>query len=137
MPSASVKVHNDEKPRRRQAVRWYVAGMRFTEICERLDRHSTWLAKWIKRYRQGGWNGLRDRSRRPHHFREQTDARMIDEVIAVRTLLERLPNRQTKVGAAAIRQILLRRHRRPPSISTIERILRRRRNERRLDRRAS
>jgi transposase len=116
----------DELKRRKQAVRWYLRGMRFTEICDRLDRHSTWLSKWLKRYREGGWEGLRDRSRRPHRVRAQTPDAIVSEILALRRLLESFHDREVAVGAEAIRRVLLERHGDAPSISTIERVLRRR-----------
>ena len=138
MPGKIVRAQTDEMRRRHQAIRWYLRGVRFTEICERLDHHSTWLAKWVKRYREEGWGGLRDRSRRPHSFRAQTAERTINEILALRESLERFPGHRVSIGATAIRRILLQRHRRVPSVSTIERILRRHRGERRrLDRKVS
>ena len=115
----------DELRRRKQAVRWHLRGMRFTEICERLDCHSTWLAKWLKRYQAEGWDGLRDRSRRPHHFRAQTPAAVVSEILTIRRFLEGFHDRHVELGAEAIRRILLRRHAQAPSVSTIERVLRR------------
>jgi transposase len=115
----------DELRRRRQAVRWYLRGMRFTDICARLDRCSTWLSKWLKRYQEHGWEGLRDRSRRPHRLRAQTPDTIINEIIALRRFLEAFQEGHTDRGAKAIRRILLNRHVQVPSLSTIERILRR------------
>src|SRR5688572_28205502 len=138
MRARMMKPQTDEMRRRHQAIRWYTRGMRFSEICERLDRHSTWLAKWVKRYREEGRDGLRDRSRRPYRFRAQTAERMINEILVLRESLERFPIHRIGIGATAIRRLLLRRHRRVPSVSTIERILRRHRDERRrLDRKVS
>jgi putative transposase len=116
----------DELKRRKQAVRWYLRGMRFTEICERLDRHSTWLSKWLKRYRQGGWEALRDRSRRPHKVRAQTPDAVVNEILALRRLFESIHDREVAIGAKAIQRVLFERRGEAPSISTIERVLRRR-----------
>lgn len=132
-----LKPPTDEMRRRRQAIRWHLRGVPFTEICARLDRHGTWLTKWVKRFREEGWDGLRDRSRRPHTFRAQTSERLVDEVLAIRSILESFHDRHVDIGAAAILRILRRRHRRVPSISTIERILRRGTSEHGLARRAS
>jgi hypothetical protein len=113
----------DELRRRRQAIRWYLRGIRFTEICERLDRHSTWLSKWLKRYHAEGCDGLRERSRRPHRFRAQTSPYVVNEIVALRGVLEVFSERAK--GAGAIRRVLLTRHGDAPSVSTVERILRR------------
>lgn len=56
----------DEHRRRRQAITWYEQGVSFTEIIRRLERSREWLAKWLRRYRELGWEGLQDRSRAPH-----------------------------------------------------------------------
>ena len=138
MAPRTLQVQSDELRRRHQAIRWYLRGGRCTEICERLGRHGTWLAKWLRRYHAEGWDGLRDRSRRPHHFRAQTSRRTVDEIVALRRLLERFRTARAGVGATAIRRMLLQRHRHAPSVSTIERVLRRHREERRrLNRKAS
>jgi transposase len=132
-----LKTPADEMYRRRQAVRWYLRDVPFTEICLRLDRHSSWLTKWLKRFREEGWDGLHERSRRPHRFRAQTSPRVVDEVLAIRSTLESFQDRDVAIGAAAIQRILRRRHRRVPSVSTIERILRRNGTGASLERRAS
>jgi transposase len=117
--------------RRRQAVRWYLRGMAFTEICSRLERHGTWLAKWLKRFHDEGWDGLRDRSRRPLRFRAQTPQRIVDEILAIRSVLESFQDAEVAIGALAIQRVLRRRHHDVPSISTIERTLRRHSSEHR------
>ena len=110
------------------ALEWYRQGVGFTEICRRLRRSETWLAKWIRRFRREGWSGLVDRPRRPHQFRATTPDAVVTRILALRRELEAHHTRRTRfrgVGAAEIQE-LLRLERRPlPSVSTIERVLRR------------
>lgn len=122
-------VETDEYQRRQQAITWYEQGVPFTEITRRLGRSRDWLAKWLQRYRQLGWEGLRDRSRAPH-----TSPRRLPEWLEAQILQwrQRLEQRTTRawrfagVGAEVIRECLQHAGVVPlPSISTIERVLRR------------
>jgi len=111
------------------AIQWYEQGTPFTAICERLRRSRRWLAKWLRRFRQGGWASLADRSRRPHQVRCPTPAALARRILMLRHELEAHRTRRTRfrgVGAAEIQELLrLEGLRHPPGVSTIERVLRR------------
>ena len=40
--------------------------------------------KWLERYRREGLSGLDDRSRAPHHQREATPQKIVDEIVGLR-----------------------------------------------------
>lgn len=124
----------DEVRRRRQAIRWYRQGVPFGNICDRIGRSATWLAKWISRFEAERWSGLQDRSRRPHRLRAVTPDAIVRRVLALRSELEARHARNGGVGAGAIQRKLQREVSSVPSISTIERILRRYRSARETSR---
>ena len=106
----------------------YLQGTRFTEVCHRLQRSATWLTKRIRRFRAEGWAGLAARPRWPHRFRTPTPAVLVARIVAVRRELEAHQTRPTRfrgVGAAEIQELLRLEQRDLPSVSTIERVLRR------------
>jgi len=102
-------------------------GVGFGAILERLGRGRFWLAKWLRRFREEGWAGLRSRSRAPQHRPRRTPARVVARVLELRTQLEAHRPRSLRfagIGAEAIRLELERRRIRPlPSLRTIDRIL--------------
>lgn len=120
---------SDEHRRREQAIIWYRHGISFTEIIWRLGRSHEWLAKWLRRYRELGWDGLRDRSRAPTTRPRRLPEGVEQEILQWRRRLEQRTHRAWRfagVGAEVIREALHRRGVVPlPSLSTIERVLRR------------
>lgn len=118
----------EELKLRTLALEWYGQGTRFTEICRRLRKSDAWLSKWIRRFRTGGWAGLASRSRRPHRVRAPTPPGLVARILALRRELEAHRTRRTRfrgVGAAELQELLHTERHRVPSISTIERVLRR------------
>ena len=111
------------------AIEWYQQRRTgFREICRRLARSEAWLAKWVQRFTAEGWPGLADRSRRPHRFRVQMPLSLVARVLALRRELEIHRTRRTRfrgVGASEIQDLLQLERRRVPSLSTIDRVLRR------------
>lgn len=110
------------------AIKWYQHGTPFTTTCQRLGRSQQWLSRWLRRFRTGGWAALADRSRRPHHLRAETPSSSVQRILALRVELEEHRTRRTRfrgVGATEIQELLELERRRAPSLSTIERVLRR------------
>lgn len=120
---------DEELDKRRQAIRWYRAGVSYTTICERLHRSRPWLAKWVARFKVHSWRGLRNQSRRPRHFRRPVSATLAKRIVAVRAELEEHRTRRSRyrgVGAVDVQDLLRQERRRPlPSLRTIERVLQR------------
>src|SRR4030067_539587 len=52
---------------RKKAIDLYQDGMGFMEIIRAVHRSGFWMAKWLRRYRKIGLDGLRDQSRGPKH----------------------------------------------------------------------
>lgn len=119
----------DEYRRRQQAITWYEQGVPFTEIIRRLERSRQWLAKWLGRYRQLGWEGLHARSRAPHRKPRRLPAWLEAHILRWRQRLEQRTTRVWRfagVGAEVIWECLHHAGVVPlPSISTTERVLRR------------
>ena len=119
----------DEHELRRRAIELHREGVGFEVILERLGRVRSWLSKWLHRYRDEGWAGLRPRSRAPKRQTRGTPERVVACVVEIREALEQSRTRRSRfagVGAEVVQLELQRRRVRPlPSLSTIERILRR------------
>ena len=114
---------------RRRAIELQRAGVKFGVILERLGRVRSWLSKWLRRYREAGWAGLRSRRRAPKRQTRRTPERVVARVVEIRAALEQPRTRRSRfagIGAEVVQLELQRRRVRPlPSLSTIERILRR------------
>lgn len=113
---------------RRRAIDLHRKGVGFGAILARVERSRFWLAKWLRRFREEGWSGLRSRSRAPEQRPRRTPERVVGWVVALRQEVEAHRTRSSRfagIGAEAIQLELERRRiRPPPSLSTIERILR-------------
>ncbi|MDQ4071431.1 MAG: IS481 family transposase, partial [Actinomycetota bacterium] len=87
----------------------------------------SWLYELLARYRQGGDQGLKPRSRRPRSSPTRVSAGMEEEIVALR---KSLAEEGLDAGAATIHYHLARRRCRPrravPSVATIWRVLSRR-----------
>ncbi|MBI3617869.1 MAG: helix-turn-helix domain containing protein [Candidatus Omnitrophica bacterium] len=55
------------------------------------------VRKWLKRFKQHGYAGLADRSRRPHHCPNETPTHLKEHVIELRKTYKRLGAEQIKV----------------------------------------
>jgi transposase len=118
----------DEYEFRRRAIQLHQEGLGFEVILQRLGRGRSWLSKWLRRYREEGWAGLRSRSRAPQRQPRRTPERVVARVAEIREELEQSQTRRSRfagVGAEVVQLELQRRRIHPlPSLSTIERILR-------------
>jgi hypothetical protein len=112
---------------RLKAIRIYKETGRFCRTLETVRRSRGWLAKWIRRYKAFGLDGLRDQSRVPIHVRNRTREPLVRKILALRDELAVHKTRRAAfagIGAETIHFELQRRGiRRLPSISTIEKIL--------------
>jgi transposase-like protein len=117
-------VFESEFERRLHAVSRVRAGESVVAAARSVGRSEQWLHKWLRRYQVDGEQGLRDRSRAPHHGPAATPAEIVAKVLEVRSELER--SEHQGFGSEAIRYELELQGLEPlPSLSTIERILRR------------
>ncbi len=94
------------------------------QAAKELEHARSWACKWQERYEREGWEGLKDRSRRPHQIKRKTSEKVRSEILRVRSELEaeaEQPDQLGYIGAHAIRSRL----KSPlPGLSTMERILR-------------
>ncbi len=119
----------DEYGLRHRAIELHRQGIARGVIRERLGRARSWVAKWLRRYREEGWAGLRSRSRAPQRQWQRTPDRVVARIVAIRETLEQRRTRRSRFagsGAEVVHLELQHQRVRPvPSLSTIERILRR------------
>ena len=119
----------DDDGRRHRAIKLHREGVAFGVILERLGRARSWLAKWLRRYREAGWAGLQPRSRAPQRQWHRTPERVVARILAIRETLEQQKTRRARfagIGAEVVQLELRHQRVRPvPALSTIERILRR------------
>ncbi len=112
---------------RKKAIELYQDGMGFMEIIRTVQRSGFWMAKWLRRYRKFGLDGLQDQSRTPKRVPHQTPAPLVRKILALRDELAAHKTRRAAfsgLGAETIHFELQRRgFRRLPGISTIEKIL--------------
>lgn len=87
------------------------AGLTRAQAARRFNTTAKTVAKWVRRFREHGVDGLRDRSSRPHSSPSQTPPTTCDEVEALR--------RQRRTQAAIAAELDL-------SPTTVSRILKRR-----------
>jgi len=92
----------------------------FTELCEEYGISRKTGYKWVHRFKEEGFDGLKDESRRPKRFRDEVAGEMICEIVKVRQW-------KPGWGGRSIRSYLLK-HRKfkgVPHARTIDRILKR------------
>lgn len=104
------------------------SGQSVKAVADEIGRTPRWVRKCRKRYQTEGWDGLKDCSRRPHHFACQTTEANKQVIRKTRSELEAeaVEGKGLKyIGGQAIRTRLKEKGVRPlPSISTIERVIR-------------
>lgn len=94
-------------------------GANVTQICREFGISRSTGNKWLKRYRDEGFSGLEEHSRRPKNSPLETSADMVCEIVNLRLAK---PSR----GAEKISHVLKSRFKeRTPSVRTINRILER------------
>ena len=111
------------KKLREKAIRNYLNGKSPKEIYRSLGKGKTWFFKWLKRYKLDGKNWACQHSRRPRISPNRIDQEIEQMVIATRKKLEN--KLYAQIGASNIDWQLRQEGINPPSISTINRILKR------------
>ena len=113
---------------RRSAIHLLRVGQSVDEVADELGRSTRWVRKWRKRYETDGWDGLKDRSRRPHKIASQTSVETQQAIRKTRSELEAEASEGSGlkyIGGQAIRTRLKEKGMQPlPSIPTIERVIR-------------
>jgi transposase len=113
----------DEEERRRRAIAALAAGHRPGDVCTEFERSREWLAKWQRRFAEGGPDALRGQSRAPKRQARQTEPAVVRAVLAAR---DRLGRRRAFKGTGAdvvAWELEIAGVRPKPALRTIERIL--------------
>ena len=114
----------DELILRQQAVELYLKGIPISDIVDKLGRTRQWVHKWLTRYRtEGGDDWYHSKSRSPKQARNRTPPKEEELVINVRKALA--DRRYSQTGALSIMYEIEGMGLKPPSIPTINRILKR------------
>lgn len=114
----------NEETLRLEAADMHTHGIKVAEIARRLGRSRQWVHKWINRQRDcaDGWE--RSLSNAPHSKANKTGDELEALVVSSRVRLDASPHMES--GAFAIWHDLSARGIEPPSVATINRILKRR-----------
>jgi len=120
-------MHTPDQDLRCEAIRRRLSGECRKEICNDLERSTSWFDKWWSLYRQNPRIDFADRSRVPHRFPTLTPKAVVRTVVAIRQALEAAATPETRyglMGSPSIQNQLESMGLEPPSDSTIQRILR-------------
>jgi len=119
--------HQHEYEKRCKAIQLYKEGVGFNKVLQLLERSRVWLSKWINRYKEHGFEGLRDQSRTPKRIWRKTPDRLVKKILSIREELVYHKTRRSAfsgIGAEVIHwELNQRKIKNIPSISTIANIL--------------
>ena len=117
----------DEQAVRREAVRRRLAGETRSEICQALERSTSWFDKWWSRYQQDPTIDFAEEPRAPYTVPQRTAGDIVTTIVSLRHILEAGRTRDTRyglIGAGAIQGRLIDLKVKPvPSLRTIQRVL--------------
>lgn len=121
-----MKIQN-EYEKRYKAIQLHKTGYGFNKILQLVQRGRGWLSKWLKRFKEHGLKGLKDKSRTPKRIWRKTSGRMVKKILSIRAELESHKTHRSAfagIGAEVIHwELTQRKVKEVPSIPTIERIL--------------
>lgn len=116
-----------EYKKRCKAIRLYEEGYGFNRILQLLQRSRGWLSKWLKRFKESGLEGLKDRIRAPKRIWRKTSERLVKKILSIREELQSHRTHRSAfsgIGAEVIHWELQQRNvDKVPAISTIANIL--------------
>jgi transposase InsO family protein len=98
-------------------------GRSYREVAAAHGVSKSWVAKMVARYREGGYEALKPRSKAPHRIPHRTSPEMEEAIVLLR---KQLTDTGLDAGAATIHYHLSQRRDDVPSVATIWRVLRRR-----------
>lgn len=117
------KRKDKEEEQRQAAARMYKEGEGVSSIARRLGRSRQWVYKWV--YREDGSEGWsKSMSKAPHRQPSATSPNVVEAIVEARRRLQDDPYMES--GAYAVYHDIQGRGIVPPSVSTINRVLRRR-----------
>ena len=118
----------DNESARHSLIHLVRSGKSPKEAADELDYSPSWAYKWWGRFNEAGWEGLRSRSRAPHHHPNRITPKTEQLILKIRSNLEEEAEQSDKlayIGAYAIRgRMMENKIKDIPSPSTIEKTLR-------------
>lgn len=114
----------NEEALRQEAIKLYLQGANVSTIARKLNHSRQWVYKWVCRYDESRPDWSSSLSNAPHNGANKTSLALEEKVIETRLLLEKSPHHES--GAYAIWHYLQDNGITPPSVATINRILKRR-----------
>jgi len=119
--------NQNEYEKRCKAIQLYKEGHGFNKILQLVRRGRGWLSKWLKRFKEHGFESLRDKSRAPKRIWRKVSERVVKKILSIREELEAHRTRRSAfsgIGAEVIHwELKQRKICNVPSITTIARIL--------------
>jgi len=108
---------------RRTLVERVLAGHKPAEVAKQLNVSRTTVYKWLRRFHAEGWDGLADRSSRPHHSPRRVPAELVAAILRAR-MTEHVGARElsTLVGVPASTIGAVLRREQLPHLSHIDRL---------------
>lgn len=100
-----------------------VEGRSYREVARAHGVSKSWVAKVVARFREGGYEAIKPRSRAPHKVPHKVSPQLEDQIVVLR---KELAEAGFDSGAATIHHHLEQNGGKVPSVSTIWRVLRRR-----------
>ena len=98
-----------EYEKRCKAIQLYKDGFGFNKILQLVQRSGVWLSKWLKRFKEHGFKGLKDRSRIPKRIWRKTSEYTVKKILSIREELESHKTRRSAfsgIGAEVIQSEL-------------------------------
>ena len=115
--------NNKEKEIRKHALRLYLEGMSVNSVCSQLGRSRGWFYKWLRRYQEGSSEWYQEHSRAPKRVANKTPFKYEEQVLKIRSRLEK--SKYSQIGAMAIQWEMEKLGLKPLPAWTIDRILKR------------
>jgi transposase InsO family protein len=104
-------------------MRWCLEGRSYGEVAKAHGVSKSWVAKCVWRFKAGGYDAIKPRSKRANHIPARTPPELEDEIVHLRKLLS---EDGFDAGAQTIHHHLQLIHNPVPAVSTIHRVLVRR-----------
>ncbi|MCX6330908.1 MAG: helix-turn-helix domain-containing protein [Bacteroidia bacterium] len=113
----------DEEILRQQAIELHLKGMAIVDITDRLGKSRQWVHKWLNRYKSGDDKWYLSLSNAPKRPIKAVSEDIENTVVSIRQKLK--DQKYAQKGALNILYEFERLNIKPPSLSTINRIIRR------------
>ncbi len=93
-------VETNEEQIRKKAIRLCLEGTSVNDVCSQLNRSRPWFYKWLRRYQGGDSEWYQERSRAPRKVTNKTSKKTEEQVLKIRSRLEK--SKYSQIGSMAI-----------------------------------